>query len=222
MAINYRTFNVLAGTADVAVGASATETVVVPNLEITGPDSLNFKIRLVCSAIKEITGISWKLQHSWDKGSTWEDVNRGGALATVSIASDTCADAAVDTGDDHCTLTSHPFETGDAVSYTSSAGNVITGLADDTVYYVIKVDANDIRLATTYANAIAGTAITLTQPAGGDTHYFTKVESELSLNVDNSTDEPALPLYPVVRVVATTGANDIFTVSDAWVARREY
>lgn len=220
MAINYRTFNVLAGTADVAVGASATETVLA-TWEITGGDSLNFKARVVCSAIKEITGISWKLQHSFDKGTTWEDVSRGGSLATVSIASDTCADAAVDTGDDHCTLGSHPFETGDAVSYTSSAGNVITGLADDTIYYVIKVDANDIRLATTYANAIAGTAIALTQPSGGDTHYFTKVDSELSLNIDNSTDEPALPLYDKVRIVATTGANDIFTVSDLWVSRRE-
>lgn len=220
MAINYQTVNYLKDAADVAVGASATETVVATNINLSQADSLNFRIRVRCSAAVEQTGISWKLQHSIDDGSTWEDVSPGGSVATVSVYGFSVADADVTTATEKITETSHSLQTGDAIYYKSSAGNVITGLADDTIYYAIDSGTNDFQVATTYANAIAGTAIDLTQPSGGDTHYFTKIDSELALNIENSTDEPVLPLYPKVRIVATTGANDTFTVSDVYHARR--
>lgn len=219
MAVNYQIVNLLKNTADVEVEASSTEAVVIPRIELSQQDSLHFRLRLVCSAAVEDAGISWKLQHSWD-GSNWEDVDRGGSEATVSVYGIEAADGDVTTANDTVDEAAHEFETGDAVYYKSSAGNVITGLTDDTVYYVIDNAAGNFQLATTYENAIAGTAIALTQPSGGDTHFFTRITSELRLSIDNSSDEPLLPLLPLVRVVATTGSGDTFNVSDAWFARR--
>lgn len=65
------------------------------------------------------------------------------------------------------------LQTGQAVTYNNSGGTVITGLTNATVYYVIRISATTFSLATTRANAVAGTAITLTGDGTG-THTFTK------------------------------------------------
>lgn len=204
------------GTAQ-TVAASETQTVVSDDIVLSSEDSKNFLASIEMSAAEEITGITFELQELIAP-DTWVDV---GSESQVSPGSDTAADANVDTGDNHITSGSHPFATGDAIVYVSSAGNVITGLTDSSVYYVIKVDANDFRLATTKANAEAGTAISITQPAGGDTHYFTSIEPvEIRMNIEDSTDQAQMPLWPVVRVVATTGASDSVTVSAIHVTQR--
>ncbi len=56
------------------------------------------------------------------------------------------------------TLTAHGLFTGQMV-YLTTTGALPTGLSANAGYYVIKVDANTFRLATSLANAIAGTAI---------------------------------------------------------------
>jgi len=56
----------------------------------------------------------------------------------------------------------HGQNTGDAVTYRNGGGTNITGLTNNTVYYVIKTTANAFKLATSAANATAGTAIDLT------------------------------------------------------------
>lgn len=73
-------------------------------------------------------------------------------------------------------LTGHGFNTGDAVTLASTGaagtGTAPTGLAFATVYYVIRVDANNFKLASSVANAFAGVALacsttgTLTGVAG--------------------------------------------------------
>jgi hypothetical protein len=56
----------------------------------------------------------------------------------------------------------------------SSTGTLPGGLSTSTDYYVIVVDANTIKLATSYANALAGTAIDiLDQGTNAVTHTFT-------------------------------------------------
>lgn len=52
----------------------------------------------------------------------------------------------------------HPFITGDCVHFTTT-GALPTNISPSTGYYVIYVDGNTFRLATTYADAVAGTAI---------------------------------------------------------------
>lgn len=56
------------------------------------------------------------------------------------------------------TLTAHGLSTADAV-YLTTTGALPTGLSANTLYYVIRINANTFRLATSRANARAGTAI---------------------------------------------------------------
>lgn len=56
------------------------------------------------------------------------------------------------------TLTAHGRQTGQRV-YLTTTGSLPTGLSVNTVYYAIRIDANTLNLATSQANALAGTAI---------------------------------------------------------------
>lgn len=64
------------------------------------------------------------------------------------------------------TFVAHGLSTGARVSFTTT-GSLPTGISADTTYYVIYVSADTFRLATTEANALAGTAIAYTN-AGSD------------------------------------------------------
>lgn len=63
------------------------------------------------------------------------------------------------------------LQTGQAVVYTST-GSVITGLTSTSTYYVIRVTATTFSLATSVANANAGTVIALSSDGTG-TQLFT-------------------------------------------------
>jgi hypothetical protein len=67
---------------------------------------------------------------------------------------------------DVCTAATHGFLTGDAVQVTTSNA-LPAGLVISTTYYVIKIDANTFKLATTPSNAAAGTAIDITNTGTG-------------------------------------------------------
>jgi hypothetical protein len=56
------------------------------------------------------------------------------------------------------THTSHGRITGEKVYFTTT-GALPTGITASTTYYIIKIDANSYNLATTYANAVAGTKV---------------------------------------------------------------
>lgn len=64
------------------------------------------------------------------------------------------------------TLASHGLATGNCVSLTTT-GALPTGLVANTNYYVIYVDANTFRLATSYANALVPTPINTTGSQSG-------------------------------------------------------
>lgn len=63
-------------------------------------------------------------------------------------------------------LTAHGFQTGDQV-YLTTTGALPTGLAANTLYYTVRIDANSFNLSTTRANAYAGTKITTTGSQSG-------------------------------------------------------
>ena len=69
------------------------------------------------------------------------------------------------------TLTSHGLATNDPIYYYA-ASNPITGISSGTLYFVIRTDANTIKLATTAANSAAGTAISLTGPSSDTTQFI--------------------------------------------------
>ena len=74
--------------------------------------------------------------------------------------------------------TQHTLTEGSAIT-VSSTGALPNPLAAATIYFVIYVDATNIKLATTLANAIAGTAIDLTN-AGAGTHTLVTVNIKLT------------------------------------------
>lgn len=70
------------------------------------------------------------------------------------------------------TLASHGFITGDSI-YLTTTGALPTGLTANTLYYVINVNSTTFRLATSYANAVASTAInTSGTQSGVHTLYY--------------------------------------------------
>lgn len=93
---------------------------------------------------------------------TMTNVRRGLVVADDVIE-------AVDTAADTLQLTAHGLETGDGpIQFTAGGVNVLpTPLATATDYWVIKVDADNIAVATTLADAYAGTKVDLTAAGSG-------------------------------------------------------
>ena len=86
----------------------------------------------------------------------------------ISFTSNTTV---VNTTNNTITLSSHGLVTGDPVYYYA-ASNVIGGLNISSLYYVIRTDANTIKLATTATKATAGTAISFTSAPSSNTTQF--------------------------------------------------
>ena len=60
------------------------------------------------------------------------------------------------------------------------------GLATGTDYYVIKIDANTVALASSRANALLGTAVDITAAAGGGTHTITSQGNTVTIDGNSS------------------------------------
>jgi len=64
-------------------------------------------------------------------------------------------------------VSSHGYSTGDVVVYDKNGGTIIAGLTNYAVYFVIVVDVNNIKLATSAGNATLGTAVDITDVGSG-------------------------------------------------------
>ena len=69
------------------------------------------------------------------------------------------------------TVSSHGFITGDEVTYAGA--DAISELTSGANYFVYKVGTNTVSLSTTFANAIKGTVITLTDGGTSENHTIT-------------------------------------------------
>lgn len=78
---------------------------------------------------------------------------------------------------DLMTKTAHGLETGDPVKFVS--GTTFTGLTAGTRYFAIKASADTFQVATTRAEAIAGTAVALT--ADGTAGVFQRFENLIAI-----------------------------------------
>lgn len=87
------------------------------------------------------------------------------------------------------TLNAHGLETSDSI-YITTTGALPTGLTANTRYWVIKTDANTFRLATSQANADAGTAINTSGTQSG-THTMRRTP----YGVGNGSTTFTLPDY---------------------------
>ena len=83
----------------------------------------------------------------------------------------TTSNGKINTTDNNIQYTAHTFETGDAVIYNTGNGNSF-GLINNTVYYIIKEDANHIKIATSKTNAENTTYLVLNGNGSGLLHSF--------------------------------------------------
>lgn len=104
-----------------------------------------------------------------------------------SPTASTFAAADIDLANDSIGEPSHGFLTG-LVGQLTTTGTLPTGLAAATDYYVIQVDANTYKLATSASNAEAGTAIDLTDGGTGDHTFTPKALSGASIKYQKSAD----------------------------------
>lgn len=81
--------------------------------------------------------------------------------------------ANIDYTNDWIVLANHRLATGSPVTYSNGGGTNVTNLTNSTEYFVIRLDKDTIRLATSAVDALAGTYIDLATGATGTAHTFT-------------------------------------------------
>jgi len=97
---------------------------------------------------------------------------KGKKLFDPRATSFTASSSTVSTSSNTITISNHGLSTFDRATYDTNSQTAIGGLSNGTLYYVIKVDANTIKLATNYTNCVAGTPISLTSVSGSTTQKF--------------------------------------------------
>lgn len=121
------------------------------------------------------------------------DVGTLQIIAGAVEAADTFQQADVNIANDTVTLTGHTYYTG-VVGQLTTTGTLPAGLSLATNYWIIEVDDNTVKFATSLANAQAGTAVDITSTgSGGATHTFTPSAKSGSIqpqvtNVDNPAE----------------------------------
>ena len=89
-----------------------------------------------------------------------------------------------------------------------------------TDYWIIKVDANKVKFATSEANAIAGTDIDITSAAGGGTHTI-EVQDFEDFSADNATQpkDVFISYIDVLARATTESFTAVFTTSRNLIVR---
>ena len=90
-------------------------------------------------------------------------------ISSYTQTFDGSSSSVVSVADDTFTFYEHRFITGQRFTY-STTGSAVGGLTSGTAYYIIKNDQNTIKVATSYANALIGTAINISALGTGTTH----------------------------------------------------
>lgn len=125
------------------------------------------------------------------------------AFTSAAVVTDGSADYP-----ESITYPGHEFATGDPVVFTKNNGATIGGLTSGTTYFVIRSNANVIKLATTAANAAAGTAINLTSTDSQSVYTLTARDVQATA----TTTWTALPANNETITIAGTA----FTAKTAW------
>jgi hypothetical protein len=139
-------------------------------------------------------------------------------ITTHTRTFDGSSSSIVSVGDNTILLSNHRFISGQKVTYTHGGGGNIGGLTSGNSYYIIKTDQNLIKLASSPANVITGTAIDITSVGSGGSHtlnvafdgYNTKFKAtydggtrtkitraaQLSISINGVIQRPTDDLFP--------------------------
>lgn len=121
-------------------------------------------------------------------------------------------DVEVVAASDAITLTGHGLSTGNKVTYADGGGTQVVGLVDTTDYYVIKVDADTIKLATTAALAYAGTAIAISDGVGA-AHTLTPAVTAVFVSNNGGTATVKLTVGNGIVLNPVLGDSAVFANS---------
>lgn len=143
--------------------------------------------------------------------------NDSGAGSATGVQTTAGVASTVDVSANTITAASHGYTTG-LKCQTSSTGTLPAGITTATDYFVISVDANTIKLATSLANAQAGTAIDLTdQGTNAATHTVTPTSlAGASLTLQKSNDYS--PVTGSGTWDAVEAATSITADGDVWIS----
>jgi hypothetical protein len=146
---------------EVGVALAGTGYLEVPNVTITGGGGSG------AAATATISGGSVTVITLTNNGGSYENV----PSVFVDVPRRTIPTSGVNTTTEVITYTGHGLATGDRIKYYDANGTTIAGLTDETIYYAIAVDPNTFKVATTAANATAGTAVNLTGTGNNDQYF---------------------------------------------------
>ncbi|MBO55764.1 MAG: hypothetical protein CL886_08915, partial [Dehalococcoidia bacterium] len=132
-----------------------------------------------------------------------EDASAGDIAIETTATSFSVAPAGVNTGTEVVTITGHGLNTGDGLTYTEGT-TAIGGLSTNTKYFIIKVDDDNLKLATTSSNATNGQAVDLTGQGTG-THTFTTDGTAISYILENDLESQFLAFTPNSNYSFTNG-----------------
>ena len=112
-------------------------------------------------------------------GETPSSIITASSVQGNAITFDGSSASIVIVADETITVTADQYTAlanGDAIIYGNGGGSDIGGLTNNTTYYVIRGTSPKIKLATTFTNAIAGSAINLTAVGSGSSHVLTPLD----------------------------------------------
>lgn len=132
-----------------------------------------------------------------------------GVIISTTVATPAAkvfVDADVSVANNTITEVGHGYATGLKGALTTS-GVLPAGLSA-TDYWIIKVDADTYKFATSAANALAGTAVDITAAAGGGNHTFTPAA------ISGGSYKLQISMDGVTYYDLTSGSNNVTVTAD--------
>jgi hypothetical protein len=119
------------------------------------------------------------------------------------------AATAVNSSTNILTYNTHNLLTGDSVLYDNNGGTSVGGLTHNNTYYVIRINANEIKIATSLANATAGSAIAITTGVGSSHSLTTNVVKNY-VGVIRTTEQLIEPLDTTKQFTKTDATSSFY------------
>jgi hypothetical protein len=162
---NFLASRILSNTLDVmnymAIGSSST-------VADTTQLSLFNELARVSLSTATISGSSVTFTSTFGNGVGTGSITEAGIFnesSSALLTFDGTSNVSVST--DEITLNNHGLSTGNQVTYSAGGGTVIGGLTEGAIYYVIKVDTNNIKLAASLDDANSNVPINITAAGVG-------------------------------------------------------
>ena len=171
-----------------------------------------------------VTGTGVAQSDPYDRRTTY-GFDAFAEISLLTVAAKTAAEGAggdFDETTDEITITAHGYQDGVVVRLTTT-GTIPTGLAAATDYWVGVVDANTIKLYSSLANLIAGTAVDFTDKGGAGDTTLTQQTDDVDVYVDvaPTSDGPWCPYGGMSAEAFASGVwHKHFETSAPWVRCR--